>query len=702
MAAGAAALLGLSLTTPAPVGALAVPAGSDPAPSAAAPAPSALTVAAAATAAQAKALGTPLGAPPALVEHPSPSAAVAELLARHGAVPTPMQASAIAELDALPQDLRRALAGVVDAFLVVEDATAAAYAHADLERLRRLAAQLPDAGAAAARPDPGRALREAGVDLAPVLSARLVLLDAAASLERAVVGGGDAQAEATSLSSVQTTSTCGEPLAAVAPVLAIDALSMANCYTNDYRLVIDLGGRDVYKNNAGGNGDRTVGTWPYAAGSGALVDVGAQDDQYVSGRNFGTNGGAMISGSGFLYDDGGDDVYKAGTEGTNGGSEIGSGFLFDGWGDDTYTAGGWGTNGGGNAGTGLLVDGAGNDSYVTSGGYATNGGAAGGIGSLVDLGEGTDSYKSPSAADSWIVFPTWPTNGGGFAGLGLLLDAGGDGDTYTNGASPVADQSIVPKGSVGAQSDQCRVGVEGGQEVDDLLAEVCAAVTSAPATVSVNDVSVAEGNAGTATATFTVSLSKAWPVPVLVSYATADGTASAGSDYTATSGTLVFSPMETTKPVAVSVVGDTVTEANETFSVVLTQVAGAVVADGTGRGTILNDDPPEVRIGDVSLVEGDAATKDFKFNVTLSVPTTKVVTASYTTVNGLAIAPGDYTATAGTVSLPAGSTAATITVKVNGDTEVELNETFFVNLSGVTNATVAKAQGKGTIVNDDL
>jgi hypothetical protein len=78
------------------------------------------------------------------------------------------------------------------------------------------------------------------------------------------------------------------------------------------------------------------------------------------------------------------------------------------------------------------------------------------------------------------------------------------------------------------------------------------------------------------------------------------------------------------------------------------------------------------------------------------------VTMSYATANGTAIAPGDYLVTAGTLTLPTGTSAATINVTVVGDNIKEPNETFFVNLSNLSpNAFFGDSQGLGTIQNDD-
>ena len=109
--------------------------------------------------------------------------------------------------------------------------------------------------------------------------------------------------------------------------------------------------------------------------------------------------------------------------------------------------------------------------------------------------------------------------------------------------------------------------------------------------LAINDVSVAEGNAGTTDATFTVTLSTASATAVTVNYATANQTAIAPGDYTTTSGTLTFAPNVLTQTITVPVVGDTTFEPNETFAVNLSSPsANATILDNQGIGTITNDD----------------------------------------------------------------------------------------------------------------
>jgi len=112
--------------------------------------------------------------------------------------------------------------------------------------------------------------------------------------------------------------------------------------------------------------------------------------------------------------------------------------------------------------------------------------------------------------------------------------------------------------------------------------------------LTINDVSVTEGDSGTTLAIFTVTLSDPSSVTASVQYSTANGTATAGSDYVAKSGTLTFSPGTTSQTISVTVINDTTAEPDETFFVKLFNATNATIADGQGQGgqgTIQNDDP---------------------------------------------------------------------------------------------------------------
>src|SRR5204862_3124170 len=116
--------------------------------------------------------------------------------------------------------------------------------------------------------------------------------------------------------------------------------------------------------------------------------------------------------------------------------------------------------------------------------------------------------------------------------------------------------------------------------------------------LSINNVNVAEGNSGTTNANFIVTLSAASGRTVTVNYATADGTATAPSDYVAIpTTTLTFNPGQTTKTITVPVNGDIVDESDEAFTVNLFNPTNATLAGATGTGTIIDDDgPPTVTL----------------------------------------------------------------------------------------------------------
>ena len=215
-------------------------------------------------------------------------------------------------------------------------------------------------------------------------------------------------------------------------------------------------------------------------------------------------------------------------------------------------------------------------------------------------------------------------------------------------------------------------------------------------TMSIADASVVEGNSGMTTMVFTVTLSNPSSTPISVTYTTQNGTATA-ADYTPISGTLTFAANETSKVIEVMVLGDVLIEGNETFTVELSG-ASVVLADATATGTIIDNDVPTISIADVSINEGNTGTVTMVFTVTLSESSSQTVTVNYATANDTATAGSDYVAASGTLTFAPGETSKTISVTVNGDTAVEGDETFFVNLSNAVNATLADSQAIGTIV----
>jgi chitinase len=225
-------------------------------------------------------------------------------------------------------------------------------------------------------------------------------------------------------------------------------------------------------------------------------------------------------------------------------------------------------------------------------------------------------------------------------------------------------------------------------------------VVPAP-TVSIGDATVTEGNSGTTIMSFPVSLSVPSANPVTVDFTTVDGTAKAPGDYSVKSENLRFEAGQTNKTVEVLVNGDLRNERDETLGGMLSNSVGAAISDGTGVGTIVNDDPiPSVSISDVRLSEGDSGLKDFSFKVSLSARSGREVRVNWRTVNGSAYG-SDYVPDSQLLKIPAGYLSKNVVVKVKGDVTVEINETFRVVLSAPVNATIADGSGRATIVNDD-
>ena len=200
-----------------------------------------------------------------------------------------------------------------------------------------------------------------------------------------------------------------------------------------------------------------------------------------------------------------------------------------------------------------------------------------------------------------------------------------------------------------------------------------------------------------AAASFTVTLSQPLSEPVTLSYATADGSASAGADYAAAGpdAAATIAVGETTATFMVATMGDTVAEANETFSVQLTAVnrppalatlKTALAPEATV--TIVDDDKLTVSVaGPGTVVEGSVAT----FSVTLTGGTgSAAVVVDYTMAGSTATRGKDYTQPSGKLTIAAGTNAGTIAIQTAEDKVVDPRETLVVRLTAAgTTGTVA-------------
>jgi subtilase family serine protease len=219
--------------------------------------------------------------------------------------------------------------------------------------------------------------------------------------------------------------------------------------------------------------------------------------------------------------------------------------------------------------------------------------------------------------------------------------------------------------------------------------------------ITVDDVSVVEGDEGTTDAVFNVHLSVASDRPVSLDYATADGEAVAPDDYLSQVGLLTFPPQATTSTVAVPVVGEILIEALETFRLVLSNPSVGVLVDDLGIARILDNDAIQIRIEDTAVIEGDDGSIQADLEVSLSRASSQVLTVDYQTNDGSAVAGEDYLAVSDTLIFAPGATSQIVSIPLLGDAIDEPIESFLVVLTGPSEGVIFDAEGEATILDDD-
>jgi uncharacterized repeat protein (TIGR01451 family) len=236
--------------------------------------------------------------------------------------------------------------------------------------------------------------------------------------------------------------------------------------------------------------------------------------------------------------------------------------------------------------------------------------------------------------------------------------------------------------------------------------------------LSINDVSMSEGDSGTKNFVFTVTLSQASGQTVTVDYATANGTATAGSDYQSATGTLTFAPGDLTKTITVQVNGDTANEPNETFFVNLTNAQNAAISDNQGSGTITNDDATTIQfsLSNYQINEGAQNTPQGFASLAVEVvrggDTSGAATVKYFTsdtsggnecdqLTGQASQRCDYAMTAGTLRFAAGESSKTINIPIINDGYKEGNEFFSIQLQSPAGASLGSISQATLMIEDD-
>ncbi|HYI49312.1 MAG TPA: Calx-beta domain-containing protein [Allosphingosinicella sp.] len=370
-----------------------------------------------------------------------------------------------------------------------------------------------------------------------------------------------------------------------------------------------------------------------------------------------------------------------------------------------------------------------------------------GIAFATTPGETQTVYFNPTSVIQYegnsgtTVYTFTVTRGGGTTGQldfsGTIALGTTDAADYVGGTAPTVFNGSILAGQASATitvTIQGDLAIESGESFTLTLtnvsngaagvAEVIGAKNVAtgnvtdddsPGTLSVNDVSIIEGNSGTSLLTFTVTRSG------IAGAITADWTISApggagnadAADFVAGAvfaGQLAFAHGETTKTISIGVQGDVAWEAHEVFTVTLSNATGgANIGDGTGTGVIGNDDRSNagtVVVADASIVEGNAGTSILIMTLTRS-GGTAAFDVNYATMDGgiwmraSATAGSDYVAASGTLSFAYGQNIATVELTINGDTVSELSEQFRLIFSGVTEGAMVPYSGYATITNDD-
>ncbi len=238
---------------------------------------------------------------------------------------------------------------------------------------------------------------------------------------------------------------------------------------------------------------------------------------------------------------------------------------------------------------------------------------------------------------------------------------------------------------------------DGGRGCAELSVTVDA--VSAEPDVSLGDLAIREaaGLAGVP-----VLLSETSSQPVTVHFATVDGSALAGQDYTPTAGSLTVPSGQAQSVIPVPVTADDVDELDEVFLVQVTSVDGGVLVDGEAQVTILDDDQALLSAADVEVEEGDT-NSEARFEVRLSNPADRDVTVRYSTADDTALAGEDYTTTEGELTFAPTVTTQNVNVPILGDSLFEpAEETFRLELSEPTVAQLADAEALATILDDEL
>ena len=298
-----------------------------------------------------------------------------------------------------------------------------------------------------------------------------------------------------------------------------------------------------------------------------------------------------------------------------------------------------------------------------------------------------------------------PNDDGAFVDQGSAYVFDRSATTWAQHAKLLAPTPAAGDGfgsAVGVSGDTAVIGMPND---DAAFTDQGSAFVFVPGAFSVSDVTVTEGTAGPTNATFTVTRTGTRAYLARVDVATVGGTATEGADYDPTSATLSFNPGVATQTFTVPIVTDATHEETETFGARLSNAAGALIADGSGRATITDDDAATtVRIANAPTVtETDVMQVPATFTISRGGASGGRVTVEAHTFDGTAKAFDDYDPAGTTIVWADGDSAdKTFTVMVEPDDLTEATERFGVRLTNATGgAAITTASAKVAITDDD-
>jgi Ca2+-binding RTX toxin-like protein len=230
-------------------------------------------------------------------------------------------------------------------------------------------------------------------------------------------------------------------------------------------------------------------------------------------------------------------------------------------------------------------------------------------------------------------------------------------------------------------------------------------VVNGASTLSVGDVSIDEEAVINGKITVTVTLTGLRPDKTFtVDYSTADVTATAGQDYTATNGTLTFNPGESVKTFTIDINNDRVYEGNETFNVTLSNPTGGAVLGQNVSTITLTETPPVLAFSQPTFIVKEDGTGTTQITVTRTGSPDNTVSATISLTNGQAVAPDDYNNSAITVSFAPGETSKVVNIPLVDDIRLEEEEDLTLTLSNPTNSAIlgTQATAKLTIQDNEI